>query len=105
MKILDLLEANDQKFADKDSVAEYLVKLGSAADVWMSDSALIKLMTHLNSGGKVKAVNVDASSAEDKDDAREIFDRKIAALSQKGWKLFAHEWDGSDEMCDVILVK
>ncbi len=91
------------KFSDIDDVREYLQDLASAADIWMGEPDLEKLLKHLQAGGKVKTFTIDASRAEDKHEAWEIADKKIDRWKAKGWFVLGYEWDGDGESLDVVM--
>lgn len=110
----ELLEAKiaqkEPKYKDEDDVTAMLIKLGSAADIWMNAHQLKSLMDLLNAGAVVKYVSIDADVFDDDDihNDKSVFEvaaKKASIKANSGWELFAYEWDGSDEAADVILIK
>jgi hypothetical protein len=99
-----LLSEAKKQIADIDEMRELLADKGSAADMWMGEPSLEKLMKHVNGGGKFKCVSVDCSKGEDKHEKNEIMDKRVAKLEASGWTLFDYEWDGDDESVDIVLV-
>lgn len=99
-----MLREAKKQVADTDEMRELLADNGSAADMWMGQPNLEKLLKHVNGGGKFKCVTVDCSKGEDKHERNEIMDKRVTRLKGSGWEVLDYEWDGDGESVDIVMV-
>lgn len=105
LKVSQLLEVKRPIINDTDDLREYLADLGSAADLWMGEPQLEKLLALVQAGKAIKCMSIDCSKAEDKHEANDIKDKRLEKYLKAGFEEFDFEWDGDGESVDVVLVK